>query len=392
MTLKTSRFRIAALAFFNVMAVIAVVRLMPGPIADQDAFAPLIQRAGGVHYEKLVIEGEHLEGGIFDPSLEYSPDGKTGWLTYTTITGHFKPVGPFASTHLARSNDHGATWTFVKALNTSADATITLEGKPLAGAWRYEVSALVCDSGDPDASRRWKLFVHRYFWNADRDRMPDVGWIVMQTAAEPDGQWSPETPLFGAGAFPREPFHQTRIDINSLDSSLRGVVAYSEPGVIARDGHLYLAMTALRPSGPDRIILLDSADHAQTWRLAGTLLTRDDAHLLGRRCFDAASLAVDGGKVFLLVTAMSRQQTTDGSAAFEITSMIDARIRRDAEGKPAIAAYFPIQASIRSGPGGGQCDYDAANTHGGLLISQLNFKAYPEVFQIYQSRRSIVPR
>jgi hypothetical protein len=131
------------------VAVMAFVgwRSLTAPDPLKGPLARLKEEAGDVHYTKLVVAGETLENGIYDPSVAYSGDGGTGWLAYSSVTGkglliNGKVVlGEYVSTHLARTTDGGATWSFVKALNISADATCKLpDGQEIKGVWRYEVS------------------------------------------------------------------------------------------------------------------------------------------------------------------------------------------------------------------------------------------------------------
>jgi len=98
---------------------------------------------------KLVVAGDAVDRGIYDPSIAYAPDGRTGWLAYSSVTGTGNLVrgrlalGQYVHTHLARTTDGGAHWEFVKVLNPSADGTLTMtDGTQLSGAWRYEVSSL----------------------------------------------------------------------------------------------------------------------------------------------------------------------------------------------------------------------------------------------------------
>jgi hypothetical protein len=81
----------------------------------------------------------------------------------------------------------------------------------------------------------------------------------------------------------------------------------------------------------------------------------------------------------------------DGTVALEFESLGKGRLKRNADGSLCVAAYFAPQPSILSEHGAGQSDYDEHNTEGGLLMPQINVRAYPEVFQIYQTGRRIVP-
>jgi hypothetical protein len=388
------------LAWLVLLVVLLGVLRARGRGALSGPLAALQAAAGDVHYTKLTPLGDTLEGGIYDPSLAYTPDGATGWLAYSSVTGAHRPIGEYVHTHLARSADGGATWRFVREVNRSEDGTLRLpDGTSLAGVWRYEVPTLVDDVADPDAGRRWKLFAHCYFWSPKSDRMVVYGWIALRCAADPGGEWSASEPLFGAGPNPAAPYHQTRVDINGLDASLRDVVAYSEPGALARDGKLYLSMTALRPRfGPTgmtidhTVILLASDDHGRAWRFVNKLLTAQDADGLGCDCFDGTALAVDRGRVFLLAAPMTHSGTEvcHGTVAFEFESLADGRLRRDERQQPVVAAYFAPQPGLFSGSGAGQATYDAGNVHGGLLMPEFNLKAYPEVFQVFSTGRGLV--
>jgi hypothetical protein len=162
-------------------------------------------------------------------------------------------LGQYVHTHLARTTDGGAHWEFVKVLNRSADGTLTMpDGTQLSGAWRYEVPSLVSDPADPDASRRWKLFVHRYFWESTRDRMFTHGWIALRTAADP------------AGTGPRK-----------CRSSARGRI----------HRHPRLGFSGVRLSY--RIILLVSDDHGGTWRFVRSYSTRKTRAVLATTCSTA---------------------------------------------------------------------------------------------------------
>ncbi|MBI5800500.1 MAG: exo-alpha-sialidase [Verrucomicrobia bacterium] len=371
-------------------------RFEAGPIGQ------LKQAAGDVRYAKLLPSGERLEGGLYDPSIAYAPDGSVGWLAYSSVTGDHKPIGEYVHTHLARTTNGGASWQFVKVLNPSTNSTLTLpDGKSLPGLWRYEVPTLLHDAADPDATRRWKLFVHCYFTLPNGRRMVPYGWIALRTAADPAGEWSTNAPLFGAGKSPPAPYNKTLVDVNALDASLKNIVAYSEPGAFAHDGRLYLSMTALKPrlglggiGVSHTIFLIGSDDHGKSWRFISTLLTPDDAKGLGCEFFDGSSLAEEDGRFFLFAAPMLRNKNEvhHGTAAFEFASLGEGQLKRDEKQQLVVAAYFAPQPGIFSGPGAGQATYDSRNTNGGLIMPQFNLKAYPEAFQIYQTGRRIVPK
>ena len=362
--------------------------------------AALKSTAGNVHYNKLVPAGDRVEWGIYDPSVAYSPDGRVGWLTYSSVTGSHKPFGEYVHTHLARSTNGGASWQFVKVLNPSTDGTLKLpDTRSLSGVWRYE---LVHDATEPDASRRWKLFVHCYFWaSSNQQSMMTYGWIALRTASDPAGEWSAAVPLFGAGKSSPAPYHNALVDLNALDPSLKTSVAYSEPGVLAVDARLYLSITALQPRigltgiGVDHTVFLIASDnHGKSWRFIHTLLTPEDAKGVGCEFFDGSSLAEEDGRFFLLVAPVvgKNPEVHHGTVAFEFTSLEEGRLWRDEKQEPVVAAYFAPQPGIFSGPGAGQSTYDSRNTNGGLILPQFNLQAYPEVFQVFQTGRRIVPR
>jgi hypothetical protein len=104
------------------VAVMAVVgwRSLAAPAPQSGPLVSWKKTAGDVHYAKLVVVGESLEGGIYDPSVAYSADGATGCLAYSSVTGKGVLIngkvalGEYVSTHLARTTDNGATWSFVK--------------------------------------------------------------------------------------------------------------------------------------------------------------------------------------------------------------------------------------------------------------------------------------
>lgn len=346
-------------------------------------------------YEPLVVAGESTQGnGICNPSMAYTLDGKTGWLVYSAIRQGGKylkqvPIGPYCETHLAGTADGGKTWTFVQAINRSVDDMLkNYDGQKLPGVWRYDAPSLVHDPGDP--GREWKVFTHSYFWNLQNDRMPAYGWISMQTASDPAGEWTAPQPLFGSDLYPPKPYQFTRINVNALDKSLRGTLVYTEPGAYCfqRYGTLYLSLTALIRTGPEKVVLLTSADHGNTWSFVSTLVTNADAAPLGYKRFDGSAITEQAGRVFFLVSPDNGTAEHFGTLVIEFDDLYTGRLQRGADGKLLVQKH--IHAPGDSKADAGRSCYDEHNTHGGVLLPQVNTKNAPQIFQIWSTHQSLI--
>lgn len=336
-------------------------------------------------YQKISINGDAPRNGIYDPTVEYKNDDE-GWLAYSAIEGNAQPAGPYIHTRIAQSTDRGATWRFVKTVNTSYDDTIEIVNQGAQkGVWRYEVAALVYDP--TDSGREWKLFFHRYFWTEKTDRLPAYGWIGYRTASDPAGTWSDEVALFGAGQFPPAPL-KTQINLNNLHTDLKNAVAYSEPGVIAINSVIYLSLTSIAKDGHDRIFLLRSDDHAKTWSYVATLLSKKEAEAFGFRYFDGSSLAQEGAGFFLLASPMKEDPQHEGTMIFEFENIQRGMLKRD-NGNLVVRKYILPDEKVATNRGAGQSDYDARNSAGGMIMPQFNSKSYPEVFGIYSTKVSL---
>lgn len=339
-------------------------------------------------FEKLTIFGDPAKNSIFDVSVEYGPDG-TGWLAYSRVE-----LPKYVSTHLARSRDRGKTWTFVGAINASNNDTITVDGKSVAGVWRYETPTLVYDPQDNPA-RRWKLFAERYFTLPPYKKgstLHGQGWIEVKYARRPDGPWSKAVRLFGSRA------SGSRIDLNQLHSDLREMKFYNEIGSIALDGVLYLSLDAsptdsgLGDWENRKIILIASRDHGKTWTYAGTLVDYDDASDSRYFVLTGSSPAKEGNRLFLLVTPSGakglfgvKNRGHDGTWIIEFEDITRARLKRDAKGKLVVLREIPVNFTT-----GGLSDYHEQNLYGGILFPQINVNAPPDVFQTYMTRQRII--
>lgn len=378
-----------ALRLFAYVSVAALSSCSGGSYGtDQPPESPTSVSSQPVRYERLAIRGEDIGANIFDPSLEYEEGSTTGWLAYTDVEGDAFPIGPLHHTNIARTEDAGETWTLITRANESQTGSLTdNKGKKHIGAWAYEVPALVHVPDDPQAP--WKLYTHRYFWTKD-ERLAAFGWISFREALHPSGPWSAETALFGTKFTPFAPF-QTEISVADLDRSLSDIVALSEPGVLYRDGVIYLSLTGLKPDGPDRIFLLASDDFGKNWRFVSNLITRKDARLLGARRYDGSSLVEVGGDVFLLASPERNGLLHDGTTVFRFSEIETGALERQ-RSTPIIFNHIFAQSDTMRGDnrGGGQSDYDEGNTFGGVLFPQIDSDNLPgPIAEIYQTKEGL---
>jgi len=353
---------------------------------------PDLEAAVGGHYEKIKIIGEVNTNGIYDPSVEYNEDGSVGWMTYSSID-----APKYIRTNLAKTLDHGKTWTFVKTINSSVDDTVRLNNKVIDGSWWNEVSTLVHDPDDP--GKEWKLFWHKYFAKHDPgagagNRVLQYGWVAYKYSSNPAGKWSEEIPLFGAGPFPLKP-HKTRINLSQLHPDLKDLFVYTEPGSIYKDGVLYLSLQGhkfVNKQNIARIILIASYDHGKTWRYMGTLLKNEDAQRFGAYYFSGSSLVEENGRIFLFASPQDPGRTmaessTKGVVVFELEDIRKGKLKKDNNGNLVSVKWIKTTTNLK----GGQSDYDEQNSYGGIIMPQLNFTAFPEAFQIFNTKEKIIP-
>jgi len=340
-------------------------------------------------YDEVVVVGDVVDNGIFDPSVEYLPDGSEGWLFYSAVSGDTSPWGPLVETRVARSVDHGQTWTFAAELNLAVPDSVTVPGEgSLAGIWNYEVASVAYDPND--AGKQWKMFAHRIFRPLDPNGSellpyrPQFSWIMHRSAPHPAGPWSAEVALFGSGAGLPAPF-VTEVDVNAEHESLAAMAAYSEPGAFFRANRLYVSLTGLVGSGADRVVLLVSPDHGVSWDYQATLVTNADMAALGFQSLDGTAIVAQAGRVFLLGTPKSATLEHHGTIVFEFQDLSQGVLRRTPGGDLFVVKHVPPQPALISvGRGGGQADFHEQNA-AGMLQPQLDVPGLPLMFRIFET-------
>lgn len=334
-------------------------------------------------FQRLNVEGDERHNGIFDASVEYSDNG-IGWLSYSSIT-----IPKFVETHIAKSVDHGNSWSFVTKANTSHETKLELKNKTVDAVWRYETPSLLFDPADkPD--RRWKLFTNRYpvvepF--EETDRLMVKGSIEVQYSSSPDRQWSKPVCVIG-------PATGCGINLASSDPALADVKFMTELGTVIENGVIYMSMdvgtteNGLGEWERYRVVLFASNDHGSNWHYVGTLLDHKDAMRFNYLVFTGTSLVRENGKLYLFATPSGATNKDnrghDGTMIMELADISHAQVARDKMGRPIIVKRIEVEKQS-----GGLADYDEQNTAGGIVMPQFTFFGIPEVFQIWNTKLGI---
>ncbi|GBE05021.1 MAG TPA: hypothetical protein ENG95_02805 [Nitrospirae bacterium] len=298
------------------------------------------------------------------------------------------------NTHLAKSTDHGETWTFLKAINSAFETTIALNSQNIDGQWTNEVPSLVYDPDDP--GREWKLFSHKYFVKKpysdyEENRIIQTMYIAYKYAHTPEELDSAEEfVLFGAGGSPVVP-GPAKYDLNSFNPGLSQTILYSEPGVFYKDGVLYMSLSAVATDTQDhKMILLSSSDHGENWALVEIFTANTDAAFFGAAVLTASSLVEEKGRIFILFAPVVLEGDSgkhNGTYIVEVTDISTGQLKRNIEGGLVVHKYL---APSFDSSNAGESDYDKYNSNGGIIFSQKNDAEFPEVFQVFNTKQKII--
>ncbi|HMK71979.1 MAG TPA: hypothetical protein VK454_01495, partial [Myxococcaceae bacterium] len=257
---------------------------------------------------------------------------------------------------LARSDDGGESWRRVGTVAAPSPATVTdtLPNHPICGAatcsgrWAYETSWLVEDAEDV-AARRYKLYAHQYFLyppaGEGKRTVYVLGAIVTWSAATADGlvsaspavalRWNLTPPELPAGG----------VNVNGLSGDLAGCLAVAEGGASVRPGAMDLvaactyAKAGVSPL-PQKVVLLRSVDHGQSFRYVSTLLDAADAAPLGASYFTAPSLLPEGDAAPVLFATPAFSGIYGGCVAIPFSDLEHGVLAR-AGGGPAVILRIP---------------------------------------------------
>jgi hypothetical protein len=323
-------------------------------------------------YSRVMVAGESSAQGIIDPSVEYPAGAAEGFMTYTAV-----PSPARVHIAIATSDDNGATWRHAGDVTEARPATITTTDTSVCGApscqgtIAHESSSLVLDPSDPDPARRFKVFVHTYFFGTAQQFL--IGYVAMYTAGAVEGPWA-ETKLFGWPSSSPLSTADVAYDVTTDPalSGLHGCLLVGEPGALVRSpGTIDLALSCVTSGGTD-IRLLRSGDHGRRWSFVGTLLTIQDAAALGATSSEitGADLFRANGAFHLIATPVGPVDFPDGRdngyrgcIVVSVADLETGQVDR-CENAPV------VEASYLGQPGQfvGACSTDAGATASGMLI------------------------
>ena len=309
--------------------------------------------------------------GYGDPSLEYDAATGTLWMAYSWLNIEISDPGPpvvfdlGVRTHLARSDDNGATFTFVRAVNDMA-----MEAHPDTGVMGWSVHEVPTLVQEP--SGIWQLLWFKYFnpfgTIAGVDERQE--FLYWRTTANDPNLLGDNSEVW-ATSLAASPSWGAPIDMNSI-SELADCVTQTEPGLFAFNGEIYLASSCLvvddsgRRPDLERLVLLRQT--ASGYVYLGDILDAQDASDLGVDVIQQADITLArDGSIILIVTPiiLNADPSHQGCIVYEFSDFATATLARDGNG---VAIPRAVITADGNGLGPGLCSYDANSETGVLLV------------------------
>lgn len=339
---------------------------------DAGVSVPSFHCAPGPSCPELVIEGDapttwpaHPFHGLGDPSLE--AHGGAVWLSYSWLDTSVTPPGDRVdfrvATHLARSDDGGRTFRFVRAVNVP-DRRLHWDDATRDGFLEHEVSTLVRRADD------FELVWLTYF-DALGEASANRSDIFLESTVAATGE------ALGDVVTPVLRGSLTTASVGGLNGStlagLEDCGIFTEPGLVTAAGVTYLAASCLsfegftRRADRDRSVLFREA--AGGLELVGTLLAATDAARLGGDRFEQLdfSTARDGTMLLIGTPILDGSDPAHrGCVVLEVEDLARAAVRREPDGAPHERYRLTAEGN---GLGPGLCTYDAASETGVLMVS-----------------------
>jgi len=309
--------------------------------------------------------------GYGDPSLEYDSVTGTLWLAYSWLNIEISDPGPplvfdlGVRTHLAKSDDNGASFTFVRSVNDMA-----MEAHPDTGVMGWSVHEVPALLKEPSGG--WQILWYKYFnpfgtVTGVDERQEFLYWRTIAAMPEQLGDVSE----VWARALATSPSWGAPIDFNNIPE-LADCVTLTEPGLFAFNGETYLASSCLiadatgRRADLERLVLLRQS--ANGYSYVGDIMDAQDAADLGVDVIQQADISVArDGSIILIVTPiiLNADPSHQGCVVFEFEDFATGALVRDGNGVAVPRARI---TSDGNGLGPGLCTYDANSESGVMLV------------------------
>lgn len=332
-----------------------------------DATCPEVLVEGDPH--AMILGGPAPYRGYGDPSLTRDPDTGTLWMTYSwlqPLIGTDGDVDLGVRTHLARSDDGGASFTFVGQVNENERRSTSVGGEDVELWSIREVSTL---ARHPDG--RWSLLwlyydepagpAERFGFHYER-RSADTPAGLLDAASVP---W--------IGTTKAAPDLDIRHRLDVTVPELADCTLFTEPALFAHEGATWLVTQCLtvgaggaRDLARDRLVLLRESDDGYDY--VGALTGVDEATVLGADVLTQPELTRGrDGRVHLLVTPkiLGADPEHQGCVALEVEDLATATLARDGDGAPRVHARITADGN---GLGPGLCSHHPDSETGVLMV------------------------
>jgi hypothetical protein len=325
--------------------------------------------------------------GHADPALVADPvhAGRI-WMAYTFLQGrpargvNGRPVGvPTTSTHLAVSDDRGATWRLSGTL-WSSDLVADPEGQGPASYFGSETPTLAVRRDE--AGVTWFSVRLSYFLEpvtAYRPRYAS-GWVMRVAKAQgPTPAALANADDVALGVRTTAAAYGGQVDLNGLAPQLADCAMWNNPAIAVEGARVYVIAECLVFRGRridqerSRIVVVSAewqgAPAQWRWRYDGVLADRAVAQALGgERLVSAAITRGRGDQLLFIATPQAgRGPFGQGCVVLALESLDPPRLRREAGGGPVIVARQTARGDRNWHTGA--CAYDAASETGVVTVA-----------------------
>ncbi len=330
---------------------------------------------------------------VLDPSVAYDEKTNTVVMAYTaSSTGSNMRHVRLAETASGKCNS----WDYQPSgFDGKSYSLLKTDAQTLFrdGVWRIETPSIVYDPDD--VGKEWKLFAYKYFWSPS-DTIDNAikiakhyGMIVYKYASNPSGEWSTEQWLFSpAPNYPPPPYQQmVKQHLNNKHSDLRDVTSYSRPSVVYKDGYLLMTLSAYtNKDTPNRVVMLASPDHGQSWLYLGAPILETDASSVGDYTrLAGATLMQKKGTVYLAAVLGDEDTRALKNYIFEFKNINKALLKRKRNNALEVANEIDYTQAELGSLGGGFAAYTEACNAGFFTAEQNSESGNFGVFKSHKS-------